>query len=135
MKNVNCNAIIEMLFCRRKRKEMVLAMRMRYIQPIFLAVILVLIMVIIKFFPNNDIETNESKKIYVPSKKKEVIIPTEEELKQLEMAYENLISQFGGTESLEEEIRKLHEEVSEAIVCSEANRKFNSLEEKYKELN
>lgn len=61
----------------------------------------------------------------------ELAIPTERELQDLKETYQKISAYSADISALEEEMIRLHSDVKNAVVCSEANRSFNTLAEYY----
>ncbi len=59
--------------------------------------------------------------------------PEEEDIKELENAYNKVYAYFDGIDDLKAEMLDLYNQVESAKVCSIVNRNFNTLEEKYED--
>jgi len=68
-----------------------------------------------------------------PIVKKEVYVPTEEDFRQLEEAYDKVLSYLEQKDLVIDLIKELYGKVCESKVCSKANRNFNLLEEEYEQ--
>lgn len=103
---------------------------------IYFTIIGILLIICLKILSNvfdSGYSPLQSKKVsYI---QKTLRIPDEEDLHAIEIAYQDICTYFGSTDSLKEEIENLYNDVTSAKVCSIANRNFNSLEEKYNKYN
>ena len=109
--------------------------KMRLIGTLYFIFVFILAMFALVFLSKNINISENSKEEYTAIKRPVITVPTEEELEAVEQSYNKLITYFEDTGILKEEIKELCEQVEKAKVCSIANRRFNSLEEKYTELN
>jgi len=60
-----------------------------------------------------------------------LIIPNDNDLQELKKSYEEISTYFTEIITSKQEMIKLHSDVKNALVCSEANKYFNSLEKHY----
>ncbi len=60
-----------------------------------------------------------------------ISLPTEEDFKNFEKTHNELLADFEELQNLKDEIESLYNEVEASLVCSIANRNFNSLEESF----
>lgn len=60
-----------------------------------------------------------------------ISLPTEEDFKNFEKTHNELLADFKELQNLKDEIESLYNEVEASLVCSIANRNFNSLEESF----
>lgn len=93
-------------------------------------IIIVLILWGLKYILNYNKSAVEEQKEFIITGQ-ELTIPTKSELQKLKMNYQEISSYFADIETLKQEITSLHNDVENALVCSDANRHFNSLAEYY----
>lgn len=67
----------------------------------------------------------------IPQPKREIILPTDEDIQKLEDAQRRLSPYLVDDHSLYTQIVELHEQVTTAPVCSIANRNFNTIQERF----
>ncbi len=98
-----------------------------------ICVILAIIMGIMTFYTVNSGKNSLEGIISIIYNAIEPRVPTDEDLNNLQQEMEDVVSYLEENKLEKAELQEMYEVVQSALVCSEANRDFNTLEEKYHE--
>lgn len=104
----------------------------KLMQILYYVAAIIVVVIIVCFITKPDLSIFD-----VPSSVFRIIqrdrIPTEEDMKELESSYENVISYLAEKNTLKEEITEYYEQNQTFITCSKVNKAYNSLDEKKNE--